>query len=88
MKALLAQDCLNVYPDLNQLFDIYTDASDYQLGAAMKQNGRPIAYYSRTLLPGEKNYTTTEKELLAIVLTLKEYRQMLIGAKLNVYTDH
>ena len=43
MKALLAHDCfLNVYPDLNQLLGIYTNASDYQLGAAIIQNGRPI----------------------------------------------
>ena len=64
------------------------DASDYQLGAAVLQKGQPVAYFSRTLIPAETNYTITEKELLSIVETLKEYRPMLYGGQLNIYTDH
>ena len=48
----------------------------------------PIVYYSKTLTSAQKNYTTTEKELLAIVMTVKEYRKILWGAKLFIYTDH
>ena len=46
MKAIMAFNCINVYPDYVKPFYIYTDALDYQLGAAIIQDGNPIAYWS------------------------------------------
>ena len=88
MKAVLAIDCLNMCADLNKSFTIICNASDYQLGSCILQEGRTVAYWSKSLSPTQNNYTTTENELLAIVLTLKEYRRMLFGGKLVIYTDH
>jgi RNase H-like domain found in reverse transcriptase/Reverse transcriptase (RNA-dependent DNA polymerase)/Integrase zinc binding domain len=88
MKKLLSREALLSYPDFSKPFDVYTDASHHQLGAVISQEQRPIAFYSRKLQPAQTRYTTTERELLAIVETLKEFRNILLGHHIRVYTDH
>jgi hypothetical protein len=56
MHLLMAVDALAAYPDHNKRFDIYTDGSDFQLGACIIQEGRPVAYFSRKLTKSQQNY--------------------------------
>ena len=85
MKSLVASETLLTYPDHNIPFHIETDASDLQLGAVIKQNGKSIAFCTRKLTPAQCNYSTIEKELLSIVETFCEF---LLSADIHVYTDH
>jgi hypothetical protein len=73
IKSVVCHKVLLSYPDFNKPFHIHTDASHYQLGAVISQNNCPIAFYSRKLQPAQVRYTTTERELLSIIETLKEF---------------
>ncbi|GJY29529.1 reverse transcriptase domain-containing protein [Tanacetum coccineum] len=68
------------------------DASDYAIGAVLGQriekHFRPIHYASKTMTEAESNYTTTEKEMLAVVYAFEKFRSYLIMNKSIVYTDH
>jgi hypothetical protein len=81
MKAMMAADVLCAYPNHNRRFDIYTDASDYQLASCIMQDGKPVAYYSKKLNSAQKNYSS-------IIITLKEFWSMLLGAVINIHTDN
>jgi len=87
-KRVIAKETLLAYPNFNKPFQIHTNASHYQLGAVVSQVGKPIAFYSRKLNPGQTRYTTTERELLSIIETLKEYWNILLGQQIEVFTDH
>jgi transposase InsO family protein len=88
VKAIISKETLLSYPDFSSLFEIHTDASKAQLGSVISQQGHPIAFYSRKLNPAQTNYTTTERELLSIVETLKEFRNILLGQQILIHTDH
>jgi hypothetical protein len=71
MRLLMAANAIAAYLDHNKRFDIYTDASDLQLGTCIIQ-GRLVAYFLPKLTKSQQNYTTMEKEMLSIIATLEE----------------
>lgn len=91
-KKLLTNDPILQYPDFSRDFNLTTDASNFAIGAVLSQgpigSDKPIAYASRTLNESETNYSTIEKELLAIVWATKYFRPYLFGRKFKVITDH
>jgi hypothetical protein len=76
------------YPDFSKVFEIYTNASSKQLGAAITQENSPIAFFSWKFSTTQCKYSVTKVELLAIVETLKEFEGMLWSQSIKVYTDH
>ncbi|CAN6716413.1 unnamed protein product [Malus baccata var. baccata] len=92
LKEKLTSALIIAPPDWSLHFELMCDASDYALGVVLGQrkDKQPhvIYYASRTLNDAQLNYSTTEKELLAIVFALDKFRSYLIGTKVIVYTDH
>lgn len=88
LKDILINPPILRYPNFNRKFKLITDASNYALGAVLTQDGHPICYASRTLNDHEKNYSTIEKELLAIVWGTQYFRPYLYGVEFDLSTDH
>ncbi|CAM8890495.1 unnamed protein product [Rhodiola kirilowii] len=92
LKEALTSTPIIRAPDWTQPFEIMCDASDYAVGAVLGQkvDKKPVVIYyaSRTLDVAQKNYSTTEKELLAVVFALEKFRSYLLCTKVVVYSDH
>ncbi|CAL0324442.1 unnamed protein product [Lupinus luteus] len=92
LKNKLVTAPVIVAPDWHLDFELMCDASDYAVGAVLGQRKskvfHAIHYASKVLNDAQINYTTTEKELLAIVYALEKFRSYLIGSKVIIFTDH
>ncbi|GJX51526.1 reverse transcriptase domain-containing protein [Tanacetum coccineum] len=92
LKKNLTEAPILIAPDWNEPFELMCDASDFALGAVLGQRHekhfRPIHYASKTMNEAESRYTTTEKEMLAVVYAFEKFRSYLVMNKCTVYTDH
>ena len=70
IKLIMDRNTLLYYPGFNKLFKKYFNATNFQLGGGISQEGKPIYFYSRKLAGSQKNYMVVKKELLIIVKTL------------------
>ncbi|GKA55530.1 putative nucleotidyltransferase, ribonuclease H [Tanacetum coccineum] len=92
LKEILTTAPIIISPDWSMPFELMCDASDFAVGAVLGQRidgkFKPIYYASKTLNDAQAHYTTTKKELLAVVFSFDKFRPYLILSKTIVYTDH
>nr|CAN70642.1 hypothetical protein VITISV_020042 [Vitis vinifera] len=92
LKKFLTTTPIVRAPNWQLTFELMCDASDFAIGAVLGQrdDGKPyvIYYASKTLNEAQRNYTTTEKELLAVVFALDKFRAYLVGSFIIIFTDH
>ncbi|GJZ46468.1 reverse transcriptase domain-containing protein [Tanacetum coccineum] len=92
LKKKLTEAPILVVPDWNLPFELMCDASDFAIGAVLGQRKmkhfQPIHYASKTMTEAQIYYTTTEKEILAVVYAFEKFRPYLVLSKSIVYTDH
>nr|GEX24834.1 reverse transcriptase domain-containing protein [Tanacetum cinerariifolium] len=92
LKKKLTEALILVVPDWNLPFELMCDASDYAIGAVLGQckskHFQPIHYASKTMIEAQIHYTTTKKEMLAVVYAFEKFRPYLVLSKSIVYTDH
>ena len=79
-------------PDWNKEFEIICDASDYAMGVVLGQIAekifRAIYYAIKTFNEAQENYSTTEKEMLAMVFACEKFRPYILGSHVIIHTDH
>ncbi|KII70823.1 Retrovirus-related Pol polyprotein from transposon gypsy [Thelohanellus kitauei] len=91
-NTISSHDTLQLFNPEQQII-ITTDASNDGIGAVLLQKDqnefeRPVMHVSRTLKKAENNYSTTEKEALAIIYAVKKFNEYIYGRKFNIVTDH
>ena len=92
-KALLSTSPVLMAPNFNQPFTLMVDASDVGAGAVLTQRdtdglNRPVSYFSKKYSRNQRNYSTVEKETLAMILALQHFDVYVSGAQITVFTDH
>jgi RNase H-like domain found in reverse transcriptase len=88
VKRIVSKEVLLSFPDYSKEFHLYTDASAYQLGAVLMQAEKPIAFFSKKLNTAQKKYSVAEKEMLSVVETLQQFRNIVLGYPVVIHTDH
>ena len=88
MKQAITQQPVLAYFDSKKPVTLECDSSQYGTGAALLQDGRPVAFASKTLTSTEKGYAQIEKEMLAIVFGCTRFHQYIYGRPVIVHTDH
>ncbi|GKE81710.1 reverse transcriptase domain-containing protein [Tanacetum coccineum] len=92
LKRKLTEAPILIAPDWDLPFELMCDASDFAIRAVLGQRKnkhfQPIHYASKTMTEAQAHYTTTEKELLAVVYAFEKFRSYLVLSKSIVYTDH
>ncbi|CAF0975241.1 unnamed protein product [Brachionus calyciflorus] len=92
LKQTLCSDNVLIMPDFNKEFILQTDACDYAIGAVLLQDInnilRPVAFFSKQLSRTQRKYSTSEKELLAIVLSVEHFHVYLYGRRFKIHSDH
>nr|GEW79854.1 reverse transcriptase domain-containing protein [Tanacetum cinerariifolium] len=92
LKRKLTEAPILIAPDWDMPFELMCDASDFAIGAVLGQRQdkhfSPIHYANKTMTKAESNYTTTKKEMLAVVYAFEKFRSYLIMNKSIMYTDH
>ena len=92
LKQALIKEPILQSPNWDLSFEIMCDDSDYAVGVVLGQRldkkSTTIYYASKTLVEHQINYTTTEKELLAVVYALEKFWPYILGSKMIIYTDH
>lgn len=93
LVSAISSDPILTLPDFTLPFELTTDASNFGAGAVLYQRkhergAQVIGYYSYTFTKAEQNYSTTEKEALAVVLAMRYFRSYIEGTKFKLFTDH
>ncbi|KAK4265116.1 hypothetical protein QN277_026209 [Acacia crassicarpa] len=88
LKNVIVSPPVLALPKFNDPFVIETDASGSGLGAVLSQNGHPLVYASKVLAPTKRHLSTYEREVLAILFVVKQWRSYLGGRKIFIRTNH
>ena len=92
LKSLLTTTAIVRPPNWSLPFELMCDASHYAVRVVLgqREDGKPyrVYYASKTLNDAQKNYTTTKKELLAVVFALDKFRNYLLGTSIVIFTNH